>query len=268
MAAARKYRTSVRVKVRRRFLRRTGAAFSAVAAAAIIVYAGCGVFRRVSSLSPGRFFSFTLKSVSVASPSAEVSDEVSRRISRYIGAAFSAGDAQAFAAALKRSYPALSRVEVERSFMTGRVTVRAESERIAAKVRLNGTKDAYLSESGRLLEESLAEAPADAFETELSEVPGSGLRPLAGFFAKLRTLAPEFSSRPVKIGCRGPADSCRLTLENGAEVLWGELEFTRSKVLRLNQILADAGGRIKGRLKIDFRYFRDGKVFVSKLSDI
>ena len=81
-------------------------------------------------------------------------------------------------------------------------------------------------------------------------------------------MSSEFASRPVKLEYRGSSESCRLTLESRAEILWGEFKFTKAKIVRLNEVLADAARRIKGPLKVDLRYFRDGKVFVSKLSDI
>ncbi len=265
MAAAKKYRVKVRLKVRNRLLKTTGLAFSALAAAAILGYAGYSAVRLASSLPLGRFFSFTLKSVSVSSPSEDISAEISSRLSRRLGNTFSSGDALAFSAALKQSYPALSRVEVDRNFINGRVRVRARSERVVAKVRLNGGDNFYLSESGRLLGEYYGADPVDLFETDLYAEPGAGLEPLAGFLKELGAMVPEFSSRPVKLECRGAAQSCRLTLDNSAEVNWGEFAFTKAKISRLNEILADAARKIKGPLKIDLRYFRDGKVFVSKL---
>ena len=268
MAAAKKYRVKVRLKVRNRLLKSAGITFSVLLAAAILGYAGLTAIRFTSSLPLGRFFSFTLKSVSVTSPSEDISAEISRRLSPHLGETFSSGDAQAFAAALKQRYPALIRVEVDRSFINGRVRVRAESERVVAKVRLNGENEFYLSENGRLQGECYGAAPADIFETDLYAAPGAGLEILAGFVKELRAMAPEFSSRPVKLDCRDSAQTCRLTLANSAEVLWGEFKFTKTKISRLNEILADAERKIKGPLKVDFRYFRDGKVFVSKLPDI
>jgi len=268
MAPAKKYKVKVRVKVKRHFFQTAGVACSALAAVVLLGYSGFGVFRLASSFPAGRFFSFVLKSVSVKGPTEEISADISRRLSRHLGEAFSSGDARAFAEAVKQSYPALSRVEVDRSFLKGRVQVSAESERAVAKVRLDGGLDRYLSESGRLLGECYGPVPEDVFETDLYAVPGDALKPLGAFLTQLRAMVPDFSSRPLKLECRGAADACRLTLENRAEILWGEPVFVKSKISRLNEILIDAGGRLKGPLKVDFRYFRDGKVFVSKLPDI
>ena len=286
MAAGKKYRIKVRLKVRNRLFKKAGFAASAFAAALILGYC-CFLAARLAARMPvGRLFAFTAKSLSVDSPSEEISAEISRRMAGKLGGAFSSGTAETFADDLKKSYPALSRVEVKRNFVNGRVSVRAESENVVAKVRLNGENIFYLSESGRLLAEHYGPEPADIFETDVypgaaeeaaapgsvGSVPGKGgrpvLAPLADFLKELKALAPEFSSRPVKLEYRGLAASCRLTLENSAEVLWGGFEFTKSKVLRLNEVLPDAALKIKGPLKVDFRYFSDGKVFVSKLTGI
>ena len=268
MAVVKKYKVRVRLKVRNRLLKTAGIAFSSLAAVVILGYTGLSAVRFVSSLTLGRLFSFTLKTMSVTSPSDEISAEISSRLSRYLGNTFSAVESRALVAALKQKYTALSSVDVDRSFVNGRILVRAESERVVAKVRLNGDKDFYLSENGRLLGENYGAEPADIFETDLYAAPGSGLVPLAGFLAEIRAKAPEFSSRPVKLECRGAVQVCRLTLENSTEVLWGEFAFTKAKISRLNEVLADAARKINGPLKVDFRYFRDGKIFVSKLPDI
>ena len=268
MAAAKKYRIKVRLKVRNRLLKNTGLAVSGLAAAVILGYCCFLTVRLAHRLPAGRLFSFTAKSLSVRSPSEEISAEISRRMAGNLGKAFSSADASAFSAALRESYPALSSVEVKRNFVSGRVRVRAESENVVVKVRLNGDKTFYLSESGRLLSEYYGPDPADIFETDVYSDPGSALGPLAGFLKELKAMSPEFSSRPVKLEYRGLAESCRLTLENSTSVIWGGFEFTKTKIARLNEVLPDAARKIKGPLKVDFRYFSDGKVFVSKLTDI
>ena len=268
MAAGNKYKVKVRLKVRNRLFKKAGLAASAFAAVFLLGYCCFLAVRLAARMPASRLFAFTAKSVSVNGPSEEITAEISRRMAGKLGGVFSSGDSEAFADGLKKSYPALSRVEVKRNFVTGRVNVRAESENVVAKVRFNGDKVLYLSESGRLLAEHYGPDPADVFETDVYSSPGLVLGSLAVFLKELKALVPEFSSRPVKLECRGSAEPCRLTLENSAEVLWGGFEFTRSKVARLNEVLPDAAGKIKGPLKLDFRYFADGKIFVSKLSGI
>jgi hypothetical protein len=330
MASAKKYRVKVRVKVRHRILKKTGLALSMCAGAAVIGCCGLLAVRTLPALYPSRFFSFTVKSLSVKSPSKEISAEITRRMAGKIGASFSRKEAEALAASLKTAYPSLSRVDVERNFFGGRVSVDAAAENVVAKVRLaaldrsqvhggraqtpgnraqaprgrvqfpaapvpDGEKIFYLAENGKLLGEHYGPEPGEMFETEVRAAPGDALIPLAAFLKEFRALSAGFSSRPVRLEYpaprsetdRGPAkslretdrgsakplsgeadESCRLTLENGASVLWGDFEFTKAKISRLNEVLSDAARRLNGPLRVDLRYFRDGKVFVSKLSDI
>ncbi len=268
MAAEKKYRIKVRLKVRNRLLKKSGLAMSVFLLAGVLGYCGFLASRLACRLPMGGLFAFTVKSLSVRSPSEDISAEISRRMSDKLGGPFSSGEAEIFSAGLKNSYPALSRVEVRRNFISGRVSVRAESENVVAKVRLNGGEIFYLSESGRLLAECYGPDPADIFETDVYSGPGLSLGRFAGFLKELRAMASEFPSRPIKLEYRSLAESCRLTLESSVEVLWGEFAFTKDKIIRLNEVLPDAARKIKGPLKVDFRYFRDGKIFVSKLTDI
>jgi hypothetical protein len=289
MAAAKKYRVKVRVKVRHRFLRNAGLALSVCAAAVVLGCSGLWAARALSALSPGRLFAFKARSLSVTSPSEEISAEISRRMAGKMGAAFFRADAESLAAGLQTAYPSLSRVEVRRNFFGGRVSVDAVPENIVAKVRLvpggrvqapGGGESFYLAENGRLLGERYGPGPETMFETEVRAGCGAGLAPLAAFLKELNALASGFSSPPVRLeypapgyvpppGAQAvPEQSCRLTLANGASVLWGDFEFTKAKISRLNEVLSDAARRLGGPLRVDLRYFRDGKVFVSKAGDI
>ena len=280
MAPAKKYRVRMRLKVKRRFLRNSGLFFALLSAALLLGYSGFRGYKALSAASPGRIFAFTLRSYSAVCPSEEISAEVGRRLSGRKGGAFSGADAAALAAELRAAYPALGAVSVKRSLFGGRVTVKAESEAAVARVRLNGSGPVYLSGGGRILAGHYGPEPEELFETELRAAPGENLAALAAFLRELRAAAPGFSSKPSKLECpppdgpermrarSGAGAACRLTLENGTAVLWGDFDATAAKVSRLNAVLADAPSRLAGPLKVDLRYFRDGKVFVSKSSDI
>ncbi len=289
MAHAKKYRVKVRVKVRHRLLRHAGLALSVCAAAAVLGCSALWAARAYSALSPGRFLAFKARSLSVTSPSEEISAEISRRMAAKMGASFFRTDSAALADGLKKTYPSLSRVDVRRNFFSGRVRVDAVPENIVAKVRLlpggrvqapGGGETFYLAENGRLLTEYYGPEPETIFETEVRAGRSPGLAPLAAFLNELNALASGFSSRPIRLEYHAPGyvppsgaqagteQFCRLTLANGASVLWGDLEFTKAKISRLNEVLPAAARRLGGALKVDLRYFSDGKVFVSKAGDI
>lgn len=272
MRGAKKYRVKVRLKIRNRIVKRAGAVIAALACLGLAGY-GCYKARSLLSVSvPSDIFAFTLKSADVKSPSDSISADISSLLAPRMGRRFSGADADVLERTLRARYPALRRASVRRSFIGGRVTVTAEAEPVVAKVRLTpscgAAADFYLAEDGRLLGETYGTPPADPFETAVYADPGDVLAPLAGFLKELKGLKDEFSFRPVSLRYRRPEGACLLTLENDAEVFWGEFVFTRSKVAKLNEVIGDAAQKISGPLKVDLRYFRDGKVFVSKHGNI
>lgn len=272
MRGAKKYRVKVRLKIRNRIVKRTGAVIAALACLAFAGYGGYRARSLLSAAAPSEIFAFTLKAADVKSPSAAVSADVFALLKPKMGRRFSGADAENLERTLRARYPALRRAEVRRGLVGGRVTVTAESEPVVAKVRLmpshGAAGDFYLAEDGRLLGETCGAPPADSFETAVYAEPGDVLASLAVFLKELKALKEEFSSRPVSLRYRRPEGVCQLTLENDTEVFWGEFGFTRSKVARLNEVLGDAARKISGPLKVDLRYFRDGKVFVSKNANI
>ncbi|OGS53368.1 MAG: hypothetical protein A3J79_02955 [Elusimicrobia bacterium RIFOXYB2_FULL_62_6] len=272
MRAAKKYRVKVRLKVRNRIARKTGAIVAGLACAALIGYGAYRARGLAAAAGPVEFFSFTAKELEVKSPSDVITADISALVKPRLGRRFTRADAKNLERVLRVRYPSMKRSEVRRSLLGGRVTVTAEAEPVVARVRLlsarGGGGEFYLAENGRLLGETYGAAPADGFETSVYAEPGEVLAPLAVFLKELKGLSEEFSSRPVALRYRRPEGACQLTLENDAEVFWGELEFTRSKVAKLNEVVRDAAQKISGPLKIDFRYFRDGKVFVSKTGNI
>ena len=105
---------------------------------------------------------------------------------------------------------------------------------------------------------------ADFFAVELAGAPREAPE-LAVFLSALKPLTGLFYSRPLALSCDGRTWDCRLKLEDGTTVLWGKFEFTRLKVLRLNEVMKDASLKTGGPLRADLRSFREGKIFVSAL---
>ena len=86
---------------------------------------------------------------------------------------------------------------------------------------------------------------------------------LAGFINDIGALKENFLSPPERLEYRPREKTCRVFLSNGCEVLWGEFEFTRLKVLRLNEVLNDVSLKLRLPVRVDLRSFREGRIFVS-----
>jgi hypothetical protein len=208
-----------------------------------------------------RIFSFRPASFNVDSPSPEAALSARELMGATLRAPLSARRCAEIAAELRRRHPGLSEISVARNFFTGRASVKAVPEDIVSAVLLGGST-VYLSATGRLLRENITGRTCSELPAEIGwaapSAPG-----LAGFLKELSPLLPDFYSRPSRLDCPTRDWACTLRLEDGTSVLWGEFEFTRLKVLRLNEVMKDASLKRPGPLRVDLRYFREGKIFVS-----
>jgi hypothetical protein len=162
---------------------------------------------------------------------------------------------------IKNRYPGLAYVKVSRNFLTGKAGITAVPEEVVSAVLAGGTT-VYLGTTGRLMPEKLSGSGPDPFSVQLDGAPREAPE-LAAFLSKLKPLAGLFYSRPQALSCDGRSWDCSLALEDGTTVLWGKFEFTRLKVLRLNEVMKDAFLKTGGPLRADLRSFREGKIFVS-----
>mgnify|MGYP003604593568 CR=1 FL=1 len=263
MAGKRNYRVRVRMKVRNSLLRRGGAAAGAVLGLLAAAWLSAAAVRTARGFFGGGILSFKPDSFVVECPSPEAAASARELMVKVLNAPLSARRCAELAAEIRRRHPGLSEVSVNRNFFTGKASVKAKPEEIVAPVLLNGAT-AYLGISGRFIPEDLGgsgSAPfAVSIRTQDKEAPS-----LAAFLSGIKPLGGLFSRRPLLLDCSGAAGDCRLGLEDGSSVLWGEFEFTRLKILRLNEVMEEAVRKTGGPLRVDLRYFREGKIFVSAL---
>jgi len=263
MATKKRYKVRVRVKVRNSLLRRGGAVAGAVLGLLFAAWLSGTALKAARGFFGGGIFSFRPDSFEVDCPSPEVSASAKELMAKAVNIPLTAKRCAELAAEIKRLHPGLSSVSVGRNFFTGKAKVKASPEEVVAPVLLNGTT-AYLGAGGRLMSENLSVEPFAPFavrlETREQEAPA-----LAAFLAGIKPLCGLFARRPSALECSGSPGDCRLEMEDGSSVLWGEFEFTRLKILRLNEVMADASRKTAGPLRVDLRYFREGKIFVSAL---
>lgn len=261
MAAKRKFKVAMRGKVRNQLLRRGGAAAGIALGLLLVSWLfGTGI-KASRQFLESRLFFFTPDSFEVHCPSPEAALSLRELADRAVKSRLSAGRCAEMEREVKRRHPGLASVKVSRNFFTGRAGITAVPEEVVSAVLADGAT-AYLGTTGRLMPERLSGTGADPFAVEIAgaprEAPG-----LAAFLSALKPLAGLFYSRPLALYCDGRAWECRLKLEDGTTVLWGKFEFTRLKVLRLNEVMRDASEKTGGPLRADLRSFKEGKIFVS-----
>jgi hypothetical protein len=251
----------VRGKVRNQLLRRGGAAAGLAVGVLAAFWLFGAALRTARSHVGTRLLSFRPSAFVVNCPSPEAAASARELMSDALKGAFTSGRCAEIAAELRHRHPGLSSVRVARNFFTGKATITAKPEDVVSPVLLNGAT-AYLGVSGRLMPENLSAGAEAGLPVTIgwaaSDAPG-----LASFLTGLKPLLPLFYSRPASLDCPGPGWACRLDLEDGSSVLWGEFEFTRLKIIRLNEVVKDASLKRPGPFRVDMRYFREGKILVS-----
>jgi len=260
MAAKRKFKVRVRGKVRNRLLRRGGAAAGVtlgLLAAAWLFSAALHSSRRLLETR----LQFKPDSIEVDCPSEAAAASLRKLAAAAVNKPFSSGRAAALAGEIKKLHPGLASVKVSRNFLTRTASVDAVPEEAVSAVLADGATS-YLGVTGRFMPEKLAGPAEDPFAVELLHSPAAAPE-LAAFLAELRPLAGLFYARPAELACDGRTWDCTLKFADGSSALWGKFEFTRLKILRLNEVMQDALAKSGGPLQADLRSFREGKIFVS-----
>ncbi len=264
MATKRRFKVRVRGKVRNRLLRRGGIAAGTALGLLLAAWGGAAVLKHSSGLLSGRFLAFKPKSVALNCPSAAAYPSLMELVSGAASGTLTGAQARELSGRIRRLHPGMAEVRIFRNFFTGKVSVTAVPELVVAPVLSDGAT-AYLGITGRLLPEDLSEAPTPHFPVELRHAPEKAPE-LAAFLSSFAPLSGLLYSSPAGLSCDGSAWDCTLRLQDGSEVLWGGFEFTKLKILRLNEVMKVALSKSRGPLRADLRNFREGKIFVSAVN--
>lgn len=90
---------------------------------------------------------------------------------------------------------------------------------------------------------------------------GADARRLAAFLAAAGG-AEGFPSPLVRAVFVGGDAGWSAELADGTVLQWGDLRWTRQKMGRLKEVLADASAKFGGKLAADLRHFEDGKILI------
>jgi hypothetical protein len=204
-----------------------------------------------------------------AAPEAAVVDGVPEPFRSLAQAAADAvaGSAGEKAAALKEKFPCLSDVGVRRSWGDKRSTLTPVLKKAVAPALRRGRPVGFLAEDGTAFA-----APEGVYELAGPTVDAGDAAP-----AELKALAREWPalsaagafpaplSEMAYVSARGEDAYWEARLTDGTTVAWGRLEWTKDKLARLGEALADARAKSPGTFTADMRWFEDGKVLLKPL---
>ena len=168
------------------------------------------------------------------------------------------------AEALKRKFPALSDVRVRRNWTEKTATLTLVVRRPVAAVTRRGKAAGFLGDDGTVFA-----APEGVFNLSgpSVEVAGASEGELSALAREWPILSADGSfPAPLTMMAYGSSEAgWEANLADGTKVLWGRLNWTREKLSRLSEAVADARSKEPGAFSADLRWFEDGKVLLKPL---
>jgi cell division septal protein FtsQ len=165
------------------------------------------------------------------------------------------------AEALKAKFPSVADVSVRRNWTERTATLTLVVRRAVASATRRGKPAGYLADDGTVFT-----APEGAFMLTgpSVEVSGASSAELSALAREWPILAASgsFPAELTGMAYSSPENGWEATLADGTKVLWGRLEWTREKLSRLSEAVADARSKEPGAFSADLRWFEDGKVLL------
>jgi len=261
--AHRRHRVALRPKVRRRRQR-----FVAVAAAMVMLAGAAGLTVRHlwHGLPSGRSLLGRLdprvSSVTVSGAPAVLAGPMT---SYFNDPADSFSDRLA---GLPRLFPAVKTFRARRDWSGRSARVEVTLRRAVAAIQRAGRPEGFLDADG----EAFA-APSELYpEARLTvEAGDAAAEQLKGLPAALEVLVhdADLPAPVAQVAFRSAYEGWEVRLQDGTQVLWGDLRWTREKLSRLHEALSDVRGgadaslrAASGPMLADLRYFEDGRVLL------
>jgi cell division septal protein FtsQ len=255
----RRFRVVARPQARARRARLFGAACAVLILGAVA--AATARHAVVALLRSG----FSLPSVSSSAPESALVDGAPEPLRSLLQEAADAagGSAGEKAAALKTKFPCVADVTVRRAWGEKRSTLTPTLRRAQAPALRLGRPAGFLSDDGVVF---AAPDGAYALAGPSVDVAGAG-------DADLKALAREWPALSAPGAFPAPLSEMAYVsaagdgwwearLTDGTDVAWGRLDWTKEKLARLAEALADARAKTPGSFSADLRYFEDGKVLL------
>lgn len=165
------------------------------------------------------------------------------------------------AEALKAKFPSISDIRVRRSWTEKSTTLTLIVRRAVAGAMRLGKPAGFLGDDGEVFA-----APEGAFilTGPAVEVAGASAAELSALAREWPILSAggAFPAQLTAMSYSSPENGWEAILADGTVVQWGRLEWTREKLSRLSEAVADAQAKEPGAFSADLRWFEDGKVLL------
>lgn len=265
----------MRAKVKRRLLGRFAFILAVtVLAGACFYFSGPALkrFKAMTAAGKKKFTSWRVRSIRVLGVDKVLEREILDSIHLEPGQTLSLEESGNLASGISSRFPFLAGTKVSRNWMNGALVVKTSVKSAVCRIIIDGRESGYLGEDGKIFH-----APAGLYENLIPINVFSGKKGGADFLRSrsapggLVRFMKDIRSRkgflPFKLSSisYSPAGGCTLEALDGSKILWGAYEFMEEKIARLGQILADAGSRAPGPVRVDLRYFGDGRILLNRI---
>ncbi|HET8733154.1 MAG TPA: cell division protein FtsQ/DivIB, partial [Anaeromyxobacteraceae bacterium] len=171
------------------------------------------------------------------------------------------GTAGEKAAELKRRFPCVADASVRRPWGEKRATITLALKSAVAPALRRGRPAGVLGADG-----SVFSAPEGVYRlagpsADVGDASEDDRRALAREWPAL-TAEGAMPAPLEEMVWRSPEDGWEARLQDGTTVAWGRLDWTKEKLARLAEALADARAKAPGAFAADLRWFEDGKVLL------
>ncbi|MFH1619874.1 MAG: cell division protein FtsQ/DivIB [bacterium] len=260
-----KSRVVVRVKMKRRRYKLALLALFLLGAASAVFSVSGRIRDSIAALSGSGSLKWQLRSVDADSVDARIRPEILKMLRPGLGKAWSSGDSSRLVSGLYAGYPFLERVEVSRNWLNGQLRITALKRRPAGRAMVNGEDVGFIGEDGKIFKAPSGFYPEDLAVVRIAGKSSGDLRDVAKLAMEIGAAGNSLPAALESINCSAQDGSCVLLLAGGSEIKWGEYAFAGEKISRLNQVFEDARHRMPGPVRADLRYFRDGRILISRM---
>ncbi len=223
-------------------------------------WGGKQIYTRLSQM---RLSDWHVKTVVVSGVKGTLQQDLSNLALPYQNQSFTHQEAAALQQRISEKYPMLTAISVRRGLFNGKLTVSARHRTPLAKFIKPGGIVRYIDADSTVYDDP---QPPAGVSVPLVELEGNVPEKLGPEFIELveSTLKLNKALNFKRLQLNLTDDSVRMYLQDSTELDFGSAKRLKDKALRGAQILTLARQKYTGPFALDFRFFENGKVFLTQ----
>lgn len=226
------------------------------------VWAGMKTYHLITT---SQISNWHVKSVVVDGVTGKFSKDLYTLAAAFEGEPFSVKDAVALRGEIIKKYPMLKDVSVKRGLLNGKLKVFAEHRTPLAKFVLPDKSVKYIDPDSTIYADPnpdlLRPVPFVELEGTVPEKLGKEFVDLVESTLKL---GKELNFAFLRMNLT--KNTVKMYMPDGSEIDFGQAVNLKKKAARAAQVIAYSRGRLPKPYRLNFKFFEDGKVFLTQKS--